>query len=119
MSQLGPGDKPAVVRRRARRNRKPKPPTAAQVQRATQGAAPLSQKPVRPKRVKRPPSAATVQAQTQNARPLSQKPVRPKRVVRPLAQTARPPRVTRAEPPEGPRDVAQIQRGAADNRYDQ
>src|SRR3954471_6096745 len=98
MAQYGPGDKPAVVRRRARRNRKP---SAADAQRATRGAAPLSQKPVRPKRVQRPPTARQVQAQTQNARPLAQRPVRPKQVVRPLAPTARPPRVTRAAPPEG------------------
>jgi hypothetical protein len=117
MSARGPGDVPAVVRRRARRNRKP--PITASVQQATRGAAPLSAKPVRPKRVQRPPSAARVQQQAQNARPLSQRPVRPKQVVRPLAQQQRAPRVTTAAPPEGVRDVRQIQRGAAVNRYDQ
>src|SRR4051812_26428683 len=118
MGSQGPGDIPKVVRRRARRNRKPKPPSAAAVQRATRGAAPLSQKPVRPKRVQRPPTVRQVQSRTQNARPLSQKPVRPKQVVRPLAPTAKPPHVTRAAPPEGARSVQQIQRGTAVRGYD-
>src|SRR4051794_17353111 len=118
MTALGPGDKPRVVRRRAARNRKPKPPTPAQVQRATQTAAPLSSRPVKPKRVQRPPSARTVQQRAQNARPLSSKPVRPKQVVRPLAQKP-PRRVTVADPPEGRRDVRQVQRQAAVHVYDQ
>ncbi len=118
MSQYGPGDKPPVVRKRARRNRKPKPPTAAQVQQQTANARPLSRRPVKPKQVPRHPSTKTVQQQAQNARPLSSKPVRPKRVVRPLAQTSKPPRVTRAEP-ERREDVRTTQRRAAVNMYDQ
>src|SRR3954452_2799986 len=115
MGSQGPGDIPKAVRRRARRNRRP---SAASVQQATRGAAPLSQKPVRPKRVQRPPTVRQVQSRTQNARPLSPKPVRPKQVVRPLAPTAKAPRVTRAAPPEGARSVQQIQRGTAVRGYD-
>lgn len=114
MSQYGPGDKPKVVRRRAARARRQQ-----RVQQQTANARPLSQRPTTPAQVPTARSQRQTQQRAQNARPLSQKPVRPKQVVRPLAPTAKPPRVTRATPPEGPRDVRQIQRQAAVHGYDQ
>ena len=67
----------------SRRRRKPKAPSARQVQQQTAQAQPLSSKPVRPKRVE---TARRTQRQTQRAMPLDSTPGRPPVIQRPPAE---------------------------------